>query len=134
MSRDILTRCLFGRVHLGSEMCEHTWEDPEIYQIWTVNQADLNDWLKEIQKKCLIKVIQTAKRVQLSDSASEAAYVFIHMYCTLFLLINTFLFKMLHYFLCLWTFFFFKAEGPGPLSLTTGLVPRIWCSHCHDPT
>ena len=67
MSRDILTRCLSDRVHLGSEMCEHTWEDPEIYQIWIVNQADLNDWPKEIQKKCLIKVIQTAKMVQLSD-------------------------------------------------------------------
>jgi len=60
MSRDILTRCLSGRVHLGSEMCEHTWEDPEIYQIWTVNQAGLNDWPKEIQKKCLIKVIRNA--------------------------------------------------------------------------
>ena len=112
MSRDILTRCLFGRVHLGSEMCEHTWEDPEIYQIWTVNQADLNDWLKEIQKKCLIKVIQTAKRVQLSDSASEAAYVFIHMYCTLFLLINTLLASLLSVFVDI--FFSSKLKGQGP--------------------
>ena len=27
-----------------------------------------------------------------------------------------------------------KAEGSRPLSLTTGLVVRIWCSHSCDPT
>ena len=37
---------------------------------------------------------------------------------------------LLHYFPPLWKFF---PEGPGPLSLTTGLVARIWFSlHC-DP-
>ena len=131
MSRDILTRCLFGRIHLGSEMCEHMWEDPEIYQIWTVNQGNLNDWPKEIQKKCLIKEIQTAKRVQISDSPSEAAHVSTHMNYTLFLLINTSLASLLSVFV---ETFFCKTEGPGPLSLTYGLVARIWCSHCSDPT
>ena len=46
----------------------HTWEDPEIYQIRTVNQANQSDWSKEPRKKCLIKVIQSATKVQLSDS------------------------------------------------------------------
>ena len=27
---------------------------------------------------------------------------------------------------------FCKVKGPGPLSLTTGLIPRIWCSHCQN--
>ena len=37
-------------------------EDPEIHQIRTVNQANQNDWPKEIQKKCLIQVISIAMR------------------------------------------------------------------------
>ena len=32
-------------------MCAHTWEDPEIYQTQTVNQANQNDWPKENRKK-----------------------------------------------------------------------------------
>ena len=40
-----------------------------------MNQA--NDWLKETQKKCPIKVIQTAMRERLSYS--ESAGVSIHM-------------------------------------------------------
>ena len=47
-------------------------------------------------------------------------------------------FPLSKYFICFTTFhlcgnFFCKAEGPGPLLLTTGLVARIWCSHCRDP-
>jgi len=34
---------LFGGFHLGWEMCTHTWEDPEIHQIWTLNLANQND-------------------------------------------------------------------------------------------
>ena len=29
----------------------HIWEDPEIYKIWIVNQANQNDWPKENWKK-----------------------------------------------------------------------------------
>ena len=36
-------------------------------------------------------------------------------------------------FLSLWEFSW-KAEGPGACSLSSGLVARIWCSHCHNPT
>ena len=28
-------------------MLMHTWKDPEILQIWTVNQANHDDWPKE---------------------------------------------------------------------------------------
>ena len=65
MSRDALSRCLFGEIHLGWEIHAHTWEDPEIYQIQTVSQANQNDWSKETWNKYPIKVIQTAMRVQL---------------------------------------------------------------------
>ena len=41
---------------------------------------------------------------------------------------------MLHYFLSLWEFCFCKAKGPRALSLTTGLMPRIWRSHCPSMT
>ena len=51
-------------------MYAHTWENPEIFQVWTENQAKLNDWPKETQKKYPIKVIQTATRARLSDSLS----------------------------------------------------------------
>ena len=55
----------------------------------TVNQANQNDWPEGTWKKYPIKVTQTAMRVQLRDSPSESAYVSVHMYCTLFPLINT---------------------------------------------
>ena len=46
------------------------------------------------------------------------------------LLINTLFGSLLSIFVGV---LFCKAKGPGPLSLTTGLVARIWCSpHC-DP-
>ena len=60
-------------------------EDPEISQIKAVNPANQNDWPRETQKKCPIKVIQTATRAPPSDS-SEPAHVSIHTYGTLFLL------------------------------------------------
>ena len=51
--------------------------------------------------------------------------------CTvLFFLINTSLASLLSVFV---EILFCKVQGPGPLSLTTGLVARIWCSHHHDP-
>ena len=43
-------------------MPAHTWEDPEIYQIGIVNQANQNDWPKEIWRKQPIKAMQTAMR------------------------------------------------------------------------
>ena len=68
----------------------------------------------------------------LSLPLSESAHVSIHMYCVLFLpLINTSPASLLSIFM---EILFCKAEGPGPLSLATGLVARIQRSHRHDPT
>ena len=62
---------------------------------------------------------------QLRDSPSESAHVSIHSTVLFFLLINILLASLLSVFVD-------KAEGPGPLSLTTGLVPGIWCFHRRD--
>ena len=46
MSRDVLPR--------GSILAKnawHRWKDPEISQIWAVNEANQCDWPKETQKK-----------------------------------------------------------------------------------
>ena len=107
----------------------HTWEDPEKCNIWTVNQASQNDWPKETQKKCTIKETQTTKRAQLRESPSESAHVPVHTCCTLFLPIHALLASLLSVFVGT---LFCKAEGPGPLSLTTGLVARVWCSRDRD--
>ena len=211
-------------------MHAYTWEGPAIFQIWTVNQTNQNDWPKETQKKCPIKVIQTAVRLWLSPSLSLSLPMCLSMHCfycsvdnfclslwpmdcsmpgfpvhnqlleftqthvhsvgdaiqsshplsspslpalnlsqhqglfqwvgsshhvakvlklqlqhhpihpmniridfnytLLFLLINTLLISVLSIFVGI---LFCKAEGPGPLSLTIGLVARIWCFHCCDP-
>ena len=67
---DFLSSCVpmvfFARIHLGQEMHAHTWENPEIHQIQTLNLAKQDDWLKETQKKCPIKVIQATARIRLS--------------------------------------------------------------------
>ena len=62
MSRDVLPTDLAVE-SIVAEMCEQTWEDPEIYQIRTVNQANQNDWTKETRKNCSIEVIHTTTRV-----------------------------------------------------------------------
>ena len=100
-----------------------------IYQIWTVNQRNPNDWPKETRKKCLIKVIRAATRVQLSDSLSLRPPVCLST-CTglFFLSINTLPVSPLSIFVGI---LFCKAEGPGPLSLTTDLGARIWYFHRH---
>ena len=110
-------------------MHAHTWENPELYQIWTLNQANQNDWPKETQKKCPIKVIQTATRAR--HCLSEPARVSIHTYCTFFLLINTLLVSLLSIFVGI---LFWQSHRARALSLTTGLVARIWCTHHCDPT
>ena len=99
-----------GRIHVCWEMHAHTWKDPEIYQIWIVNQANQKNWPKDNQKKCPIKVIQIATRVRLRDSPSESACVSIHTYCTLFPLNK----HLLHYFPSLWKLFSAKLKGQGP--------------------
>ena len=95
MLRDGLPIGLCGRVHLDQEMHGQTWKHPEIYEIWTVNQANHNDWPNENQKKYPIKIIPTITRARLRDSPSESAHVYIQTHCTLFLQINTLLASLL---------------------------------------
>ena len=107
----------------------HTWEDPEIYQIRTLNKANQNDWSKETRNKCPIKVIQTATRVRLSLSPPVCLST-----CTVlffFLLINTLLVSLLSVFVGI---LFLQSCRARALSLTTGLVAGIRCSHRQDQT
>ena len=106
--------------HLGQAICVHTKEGVEIYQICTVNQANKNDWPKETWKKCPIKVIQTAMRVKLRDFPSESACVSIP--CTILFPLKYTLCSLIFIFL---EMIFYKAEKPGPLSLTTSLEAMI---------
>ena len=69
------------RIHLGWEMCAHTWEVSEIHQIRTQNQAKQDDSPKETQQQLSIWVIQTTTRVRLS---LKSAHVSTHTYRTLF--------------------------------------------------
>ena len=62
-------------------------------------------------------------------SLPESAHLSIHTYCTFSLLIHTLLASLLCVFV---EILFCKDEGPVPLSLTTGLVARIWCFHHCD--
>ena len=93
-------------------------------------EPEKSKWLpKGKWKKCPRRVIQTAMRAQLSDSP----WVHPCVYPT-----GTALFFPLYkHFASLLSVFveilFCKAIGPCSLSLTTGLVARIWCFHCHDP-
>ena len=106
----------------------HTWEDSGIYHIWTVNQVNQNDWPKNTRNKCSIKEIQIATRVQLRDSLSLPMCLST-LTALFFFLINTLLASLIS---ILVEILFCKAKGPGPLSLTTGLVARIWCFYCYD--
>ena len=72
MLRGVLPRSLCGKTTL-SKRCRHTWEDPETDQVWTVNQANQNDWPQETRKKGPVTVIQITTRahsVPLSASLS----------------------------------------------------------------
>ena len=127
MSRDSLSICLCGRIHLGSEMRAHTWKVPELYQIWTVTQENQTDWPKETRKKCSIKVIHCHEGVIQWLSLSLNLPMCLSTHTVLFFLsISTLLASLLSVFV---EILFSKARGPGPLSLTTNLVARIRCFH-----
>ena len=73
-----------------------------------------------------IKVIQVATRVELSPLSLNP---------TMCVSTHNILFVLQTHAPCFTTFYLLevlscKAEGPGLLSLTTGLVVRVWCSHC----
>ena len=85
-----------------------------------MDQANQNDWPKENQKKCPIKVIQTATRGPLIDSLSLSLPESINTNC---IFVPSLILSLFSVFVGI---LFCKAKGSGPLSLTTGLVARIW--------
>ena len=92
-------------------MCVHTWKDPETYQIWTVNQVNHNDWPKENSEEMPYESnpnCHKGKTQQLRNSPCESAHVSIHMYCTLFLVMNTLPASLLSVFV---ETLFWKVEG-----------------------
>ena len=109
-------------------MHAHTWENPEVYQIRTLKQANQNDWPKETWKKCPIKVLQTAMRARLSLSLPVCLST---RTVLLLSLMNTFLVSLLSVFVGI---LFLQSCRARALSLTTGLVARIRCSHHRDTT
>ena len=106
---------MFAKIHV------HTWEDPEIYQMWIHSQVNKNDWPKETWKKCSIEVIQTTAILKHSLSLS------LPLCFILFFPPNK-------YFTCFTTFCLCensssaKSRSQG-LSSTTGLAVRSWYSH-----
>ena len=62
---------------------------------------------------------------------SEPTCVSIHYMYLFFLLINPLLVLLLSIFVGI---LFLQSQQARALPLTTGLVARIWCSHCHDLT
>lgn len=106
-------------------MNTHTWGVPEVYQVWPQDQANQNDRPKKIWKKCPISDSNHQECV----TPSETAHAAIHMYCTLFLSNK--------HFVCFTTFhhygtYFTQSWRARGLTLSTGLMAMIWCSHCND--
>ena len=128
LSRDVLPVGFCSRIHLGC-----TWQDPEIRtlnQIWTLNQANQNEWPKETLKKRPIKVIQLSQGRNLRTRPLSLPLCL--STCTVLFSSNKYLvvFTTLHLFMGI---LFCKAEGSGPLLVNTGLVARIWCCRGHNP-
>ena len=110
MSRDVLPRHLCSKTIL-SKRCVHMWEEPEIDQVWTENQANQNDWPKKTRKKCPVKVIQVRQgpdSVPFSLSPPTCLPTRTGLF---FVEINTLLASLLSVFVGV---LFCKAEGPGP--------------------
>ena len=96
------------------------------YELWT--RQIRNDWPKETQKKYPIKVIQTTRSSE-TLSPWVCLCVYSHVLYSFFPL-NTLLASLLSVFVRILSC---QAKGPGPLSLTTGLVARISCCHHCEP-
>ena len=113
--------CLWGRIQLGWEMQTHAREDSEVYQIQTEKQANQTR-RNAPQKWC--------KLPQGCDSRTLGAHLCV---CPHVL----YSFPPNKHFTCFTTAClcgnsFLQTWRAKAWSLTTGLVPRIWCSHCHD--
>ena len=94
--------------------------NPVGYRVHGILHTNQNNWPKETLKKCPIEVIQSTTRVWLSLWAR--LYVDPQVpYSSPPNKLVSLLSVLVGILLC-------KGEGPGPLSLTTGLAARIQCS------
>ena len=91
----------------------HTWGDPELYQIWTLNQVNKNDWPKETWKKCPIKLPPGHDSVFLL-SPSMCLPTCTTYYILSFLLMNTLLVSLLS--VSMWKFISIQLMGQGLVS------------------
>ena len=110
-----------------AKRCMHTYGRVLRYtNLIYLNQTNQNVWPNETQKKYPIKVIQTTMRAWLSNSGTFPLSLPVCLSTgtvLFFLWVHTWLAPLLSLFV---EVFVCKAEGPGPLSLTTGLVASIW--------
>lgn len=87
-------------------------------------------WLaKETQKKCHIKLFRLPQGQNSVTLSESAPWVYPYVLCSIppnkhFICFTTF---------CLCGNSFLQSQEARVLSLTTGLVVRIWCSHRRDP-
>ena len=114
----------------------HTWEDPEIHWIWTVNQTSQNDSPNKMAEKWLAKgnpeEITHKSNSKCHKGATQHLSPWVHL-CAY----PHILYSLLKCFICFTTsnfvgILFYKSEWPGPLSLAPGLVASVWCSHHCD--
>ena len=94
-------------------------------------EPGISNWLvKKTQKKCSIKVIQTATRVQLSNSESTH----VSRYWTRFppnkclTRFTTYILNLLHYILSLWELLSVKSKGQSPPGVGDGQGSLEWYS------
>ena len=98
-------------------MHAHIWENPEIYQIWTLTQANQNDRPKKNQSGAPQKWFKLPQG-QDSGTFSLSSPLCLSTHMNFFHLVNTLLGSLLSIFV---EKIFYKAEKPGPLSLTASL-------------
>ena len=132
MSKDILypyTYSSWLKSNLAKRcVCTHerSWDIPNMN-----SEPGKSKWLaKGNSEEMPHKSNSNYRRLQLSnsDTVSEFAHLSIHTCCTLF-------FLWINIFICFPIFYlcgnsFLQTQRARPLSLTRGLVVRIWCSHC----
>ena len=110
-----------------------TWEDPEIYQIWTLNQVNQNDRPEEPRRNAP-KVDSYCYGAWLSDSFSLGLPMCLSTHTVLFFPFHKYF--IFHYFLFLWECFPSKLKGQGPylvlgssaLTTVTQIQSLVWNS------
>ena len=101
-----------------------SWDVPNVHC-----EPKKSKWLsKGNLKKYPIEVTQTATRTQFSQWLFQSLSSPLYFFCSvIFFPLSWLILNLLHYCLYLWGFFFFLQRWRArALSMTTGLVARIW--------